>query len=129
MLHAGITIDEFVESLMFMRSRAHPLDIVGRWVFSECRSGEFCVTGNFQSSTFFIFPLATSTERVPSSQRIYIYIYGNIYIYMKGATALACLNCVQPRPFTQQDDRSICLLCLNIHITIEDRFELFATGI
>eukprot|EP00913_Durusdinium_trenchii_P019398 g18236.t1 len=27
--NAGITIDEFVESLMFMRSRAHPLDIVG----------------------------------------------------------------------------------------------------
>ena len=26
---AGITIDEFVESLMFMKSRAHPLDIVG----------------------------------------------------------------------------------------------------
>ena len=25
----GITIDEFVESLMFMKSRAHPLDIVG----------------------------------------------------------------------------------------------------
>ncbi|CAL1147526.1 unnamed protein product [Cladocopium goreaui] len=27
--NAGITIDEFVESLMFMKSRAHPLDIVG----------------------------------------------------------------------------------------------------
>ena len=25
----GITIDEFIESLMFMKSRAHPLDIVG----------------------------------------------------------------------------------------------------
>lgn len=28
----GINIDEFVESLMFMKSRAHPLDIVGRTV-------------------------------------------------------------------------------------------------
>ncbi|CAJ1381966.1 unnamed protein product [Effrenium voratum] len=27
--NAGITIDEFVEALMFMKSRAHPLDIVG----------------------------------------------------------------------------------------------------
>lgn len=27
--NAGITIDEFIESLMFMKSRAHPLDIVG----------------------------------------------------------------------------------------------------
>jgi len=27
--NAGITIDEFIESLVFMKSRAHPLDIVG----------------------------------------------------------------------------------------------------
>ena len=42
---AGITIDEFIESMVFMKSRAHPLDIVGNVIADagriivECHGG------------------------------------------------------------------------------------------